>query len=78
MFIPRIGYGLKSLTLGGVGYTSSMPLSDNQLNQILGFLPTIEHLKLMKLGIYIINIFNYNIFLYNIIIIIIIRVTFKL
>jgi hypothetical protein len=62
MFIPRIGYGLKSLILGGVGYTSSMPLSDNQLNQILGFLPTIEHLKLMKLGIYIINIFNYNIF----------------
>ena len=51
IFIPRFGYGLKSLSLGGSGFTTAMPLSDNQLNQILEFLPNIESLKLMKLGI---------------------------
>lgn len=51
MIIPRLGYSLKSLSLGGAGFTSAMPLSDNNLNQILGFLPHIENLKLMKLGI---------------------------
>lgn len=51
LFIPRVGHGLRSLSLGGVGFVSAMPISDNQISQILCFIPNLEQLKLMKLNL---------------------------